>query len=234
MSSDTESQAISTFDSDSSPSTPLPVGSPDFPAISLPYTNSLKGKQQAPKHIEHHLLNAASPSLRSRSKPYSRCKSNVPGPSAVKSASQLLRSHCSCGIDEARITDIMSSGLAGISNQTFRLAVLAKEASRETKRHLLLATAWEIEETKRYELFLEQLYRERQHEFDSASEELHYFESLVAERSLPSYHQERKDLLAAYDRELSTLSLVDKELDGLQNAAAHRGMGPATPGEPSS
>ncbi|KIJ64109.1 hypothetical protein HYDPIDRAFT_168178 [Hydnomerulius pinastri MD-312] len=237
MSSDNESQVPSPTESESPPSTPL--GSPDFPTISLPGIASPKGKQQAPKQVERtRILKVKSPSLlRSHSKPYSRCKSSKPTPSAVKTALQLLRSHCSCEIDETKIADIMSGGLAGISQETFRHAVLAKEASREIKRHLLLATAWEIEETKRYEKFLELLHEERRHDLDSATDEFHFFESLAAERSLPSYHQERKELLTTYDREMKALSLVDKELDGMQSLTAQRGKGRAiagTLGEPSS
>ncbi|KIK77923.1 hypothetical protein PAXRUDRAFT_36724 [Paxillus rubicundulus Ve08.2h10] len=200
MSSDTESQVLSPTDSDSPASTPL----------------GLPGKQKAPKQIKCHLKATSPPLLHSHSKPYLHCKSNKHAPSAAKIASELLWSHCSCEVDKAKISDIMSNGLEGISQETFCLAVLAKEVSCETKCQLL-ATAWEIEETKWYAVFLEQVQKEQQHELDTASESLHFFESLVAKQSLPCYHQERKELFAAYDKELGTLSLVDKELDGSES-----------------
>ncbi|KIK97708.1 hypothetical protein PAXRUDRAFT_31643 [Paxillus rubicundulus Ve08.2h10] len=92
----------------------------------------------------------------------------------------------------------------------------APSAVKITSELLQSHCSCKVDESK---VFLEQVQKEWQCELDTASEALHFFESLVSKQSLPYYHQERKELFTAYDKELGTLSLVDKELDGLQGIA---------------
>ncbi|KAH7921464.1 hypothetical protein BV22DRAFT_980670, partial [Leucogyrophana mollusca] len=74
--------------------------------------------------------------------------------------------------------------LRRLPDHMLRGAAMAKHASRETKRHKILLTAWEIEEAERHISLLKEVQRGDLGEFCLAERELEVFRALLSDRGL--------------------------------------------------
>ncbi|KAL4075312.1 hypothetical protein V8B97DRAFT_2086753 [Scleroderma yunnanense] len=100
-----------------------------------------------------------------------------------------------------------------LTNKWFSVrAVLVKEASHEYQRQSLLATAWRIEELKRYIEFMEGVQEEIKNSFGDPSEKLTLLESILSQCSLSELRDERSKLLNTYDVDVSKLVAIDSQL----------------------
>ncbi|KAF9239107.1 hypothetical protein BU15DRAFT_62126 [Melanogaster broomeanus] len=209
------------------------VNSQDLP------TTPLKGRRSE---------KAASP--KTSIQPYSPIQYRGTHIRARKDALKLLQSRIHCNVSQEKrrtqiplkIEEILSQGLSHISQETFRQAVLAKEAARETRRHQLLTNAWEIEETKRYTRLLELMNEELEHEYRNSEAEYQLFQSILSDRPISELVEDRKDLFSEYDNIASSVEAYDRELDAIHAVSSvqgpeppsHQASGRNKAGEPSS
>ncbi|KAL4065164.1 hypothetical protein J3A83DRAFT_420667 [Scleroderma citrinum] len=99
-----------------------------------------------------------------------------------------------------------------MSTTLLKRAVLVKEVSHEYQRQSLLATAWRIEELKRYIEFMEGVQEEIKNSFGDPSEKLTLLESILSQCSLSELRDERSKLLNTYDVDVSKLVAIDSQL----------------------
>lgn len=103
-------------------------------------------------------------------------------------------------------------------------AITAQYATCEKFRHRVLSTMWEIEEAKRWSLFLERTLTKLQEEHRMAEVELKTWvegaERQIAKTSGASFNT----VIAKSYKEKETLSLVETHFDALEGLAIAHGL----------
>jgi hypothetical protein len=98
----------------------------------------------------------------------------------------------------------------------------AQLAARETARQRMLATAWEIEETERFIIFLNAIHADNEDRLKLTDDQLHAFRNLFSERDCVDADDDRDYLQAVYEDECEILKIVASQAEHVAKVLGSR------------
>ncbi|KAG0696979.1 hypothetical protein DFH29DRAFT_1004118 [Suillus ampliporus] len=126
--------------------------------------------------------------------------------------------------------ELFERGLRAMSAQTIAQAVVAKTATRESKRLRALTTAWEIEASIQHAKLLQMLLQQDTLQFVQSTADVSSYQTLWVERNnelqallarsnLQQFNANVDFHVGAYSRDIATFTVVDLQLDQLESVA---------------
>jgi hypothetical protein len=109
-----------------------------------------------------------------------------------------------------------------MSDGILKSAVVAKRADAESKRLHALATAWDLESTERHAILLQSIYRDNAEQYLDSLAEARFFESMMVRRTRQELEDDADFAIAAYSHDVMEHSIIDKQLDQLEEICAER------------
>ncbi|KAI6166408.1 hypothetical protein EDD17DRAFT_1786436 [Pisolithus thermaeus] len=117
---------------------------------------------------------------------------------------------------------LLMRGLKAMSKNTFRKALVMKEADRESARLHALMTAWELEAISRQREFLLAVQEENIQQFLQSADDLQFFTNILEQRSLNTLKNEEDFQVGAYGQDLTLLALEDERLSQMEEVSSER------------
>lgn len=109
-----------------------------------------------------------------------------------------------------------------MSDGILQSAVVAKRADAESKRLHALATAWDLESAERHAILLQSIYRDNAEQYLDSLAEARFFESMMVKRTRQQLEDDADFAIAAYSQDVLEHSIIDKQLDQLEEICAER------------
>ncbi|KAG1757985.1 hypothetical protein EDB19DRAFT_1901468 [Suillus lakei] len=160
---------------------------------------------------------------KSRFKPYDRRHGH--GPNAI----ELRFFHKSVGkcsgetdmalADVQAGKELFERGLQGMSGKVAAQAVVAMQATRESKRLRVLTTAWEIESSVQRTKLLEMMLEQDALEFVRSDAEASYFKKLLVGRTSKDLNVDIDFNIGAYSCDVTSFVVADVQLDHIEGLA---------------
>ncbi|KAG1881862.1 hypothetical protein C8R48DRAFT_667602 [Suillus tomentosus] len=116
----------------------------------------------------------------------------------------------------------LENGLAQMHPSTLYKGYQAQLAARETARQHMLATAWEIEETERFIIFLNAIHADNEDRLKLTDDQLHAFRNLFSERDCIDADDDRDYLQAVYEDECEILKIVASQAEHVAKVLGSR------------